>query len=62
MHRGELEHLIRAAGSLLRVDRLLIIGSQSILGTFPEDRLPAEATRRRSTSFRRMMRTNGLRI
>ncbi len=49
MHRGELEHLIRAAGSLLRVDRLLIIGSQSILGTFPEDRLPAEATRRRST-------------
>jgi hypothetical protein len=44
MHRDELEHLIRAAGSLLSVERLLIIGSQSILGTFPEDRLPVEAT------------------
>ncbi len=44
MRRDELEHLIRAAGSILRVDCLLIIGSQSILGAFSEERLPVEAT------------------
>ncbi|MDA8200662.1 MAG: hypothetical protein M0Z54_14775 [Thermaerobacter sp.] len=44
MRRDELEPLIRAAGAILRVDHVYIIGSQAILGTFDETRLPAEAT------------------
>ena len=44
MHREELEHLIRAAGGILRVNQMLIIGSQSILASFGEHQLPAEAT------------------
>lgn len=43
MRREELEHLIRAAGSILRVDQMIIVGSQSILGAFTEDQLPPEA-------------------
>ena len=45
MRRDELEHLIRAAGAILRVDHVYIIGSQAILGAFDETRLPVEATR-----------------
>jgi len=36
MTRVELEHLLRAAGNIAEVDRLLVIGSQSILGAFPD--------------------------
>jgi hypothetical protein len=35
MRRSDLEHLIRAAGVITGSRRLLIIGSQSILGQFP---------------------------
>ncbi len=35
MKRSELEHIIRAAGAISREDRIVIIGSQSILGQFP---------------------------
>ncbi|MGH8475303.1 MAG: DUF6036 family nucleotidyltransferase [Methylococcales bacterium] len=35
MKRSELEHLIRAAGAVANEDRLVIIGSQAILGQFP---------------------------
>jgi hypothetical protein len=34
--RGELEHVIRAAGTIADVDDLVIIGSQSVLGQFPD--------------------------
>jgi hypothetical protein len=35
MKRSELEHLIRAAGSIANVAEIVVIGSQSILGQFP---------------------------
>jgi len=44
MRRDELEHLIRAAGAILGVDRLIVIGSQAILGRYSERELPPEAT------------------
>ena len=36
MKRSELEHLIRASGAIVDDNELIIIGSQSILGQFPE--------------------------
>ena len=35
MRRSELEHLIRAAGSIANDAEIVVIGSQSILGQFP---------------------------
>lgn len=35
MRREQLEHLIRAAGAITGSRRILVIGSQSILGSFP---------------------------
>jgi len=45
VRRVELEHVLRAASGVLGERNLLVIGSASILGTFPETLLPAEATR-----------------
>lgn len=45
MLRSELEHAIRAATEIVRGKSVIIIGSQSILGSFTEDELPVEATR-----------------
>jgi len=42
--RQELEHVTRAAGSVVGVDRILVIGSQSILGSYSEGDLPRETT------------------
>ena len=36
MKRSDLEHLIRASGAIADDDELIIIGSQSILGQFPD--------------------------
>jgi hypothetical protein len=36
MKRSELEHLIRAAGSIANDAEIVVIGSQSILGQFPD--------------------------
>jgi hypothetical protein len=36
MRRSELEHLIRAAGRIANERELIIIGSQSVLGQFPD--------------------------
>jgi hypothetical protein len=44
MQRSDLEHLIRAAGRIAEEHELVIIGSQAILGQFP-DQAPARATR-----------------
>lgn len=44
MRREQLEHVARAAGSIVGVDRILVIGSQSILGTYSENELPPEVT------------------
>ena len=35
MQRHELEHLIRAAGAITGADEIIVIGSQAILGAFP---------------------------
>ena len=35
MLRSELEHIIRASGDVAQDDEIVIIGSQSILGQFP---------------------------
>ncbi len=36
MKRSELEHLIRAAGSIANDPEIVVLGSQSILGQFPD--------------------------
>jgi hypothetical protein len=45
MKRSELEHVLRAASSVLDERNLLVIGSAAILATYPESMLPADATR-----------------
>lgn len=40
MKRADLEHIIRAAGAIAESDELIIIGSQAVLGQWPE--APAE--------------------
>ena len=42
MKRADLEHIIRAAGSIADAQQLLIIGSQAILGSYPD--APADLT------------------
>jgi len=42
MKRADLEHIIRAAGSIADSRQLIIIGSQAILGSFPD--APPELT------------------
>lgn len=44
MNREQLEHVVRAAGSIVGEERILVIGSQSILASRGEDELPPEAT------------------
>jgi len=36
MQRSELEHLIRASGDIASDDEIIVIGSQAILGEFPD--------------------------
>lgn len=40
MTRSELEHLIRAAGSIANDSKIVVIGSQSVLGQFPNAPAP----------------------
>jgi len=40
MTRAQLEHVIRAAGTIANVDDVVVIGSQAVLGEFPD--APAE--------------------
>jgi hypothetical protein len=44
MRRNQLEHAIRTACQIIGRPAVIVVGSQSILGTFGEDQLPAEAT------------------
>lgn len=43
MRRDELDHLARAAARVAGVRRLLVVGSQAVLGTYDADVLPPEA-------------------
>ena len=45
MRRNQLEHLVRAAGAILDEQEVIVIGSQSILGSVTDTDLPPEATR-----------------
>lgn len=36
MRRQQLEHIIRAAAGITGADQLVVIGSQAVLGQFPE--------------------------
>jgi hypothetical protein len=42
--REQLEHVLRAASQIADDPDVLVIGSQSVIGMIPEDRLPAAAT------------------
>jgi hypothetical protein len=44
MRRDQLEHAIRTACQIIGHDAVVVVGSQSILGSFSENQLPAEAT------------------
>ena len=44
MRRDQLEHAIRTACQIIGRREVIVVGSQSILGTFREDQLPAAAT------------------
>ena len=44
MRREQLEHAIRTACQIIEHPEVIVVGSQSILGTFSEDELPAAAT------------------
>ena len=44
MRRDQLEHTIRTACQIIGHNEVIVVGSQSILGSVSEDRLPAEAT------------------
>lgn len=44
MRREQLEHVLRAASQIADDPNVLVIGSQSVLGAIPEERLPLAAT------------------
>ncbi|HEX6073651.1 MAG TPA: DUF6036 family nucleotidyltransferase [Micromonosporaceae bacterium] len=44
MRRDQLEHAIRTACQIIGHEAVVVVGSQSILGSFTEDELPSEAT------------------
>jgi hypothetical protein len=44
MRRDQLEHAIRTACQIIGKPEVIVVGSHSILGTFREDQLPADAT------------------
>lgn len=45
MRRDQLEHAIRTACQITHQNEVIVIGSQAILGTYPEYELPTIATR-----------------
>lgn len=45
MNREQLAHVLRATARIVDDPRILVVGSQAILGTYDDDRLPEEATR-----------------
>jgi hypothetical protein len=48
LKRDGLEHILRAASRIVGDQDVIVVGSQSILGTFTEDELPEEARVHRS--------------
>ena len=44
MRREQLEHVLRAASTIVGERDVVVIGSQAVLGSIPDERLPLEAT------------------
>ena len=44
MRREQLEHVLRAASTIVGERDVLVIGSQAVLASIPDERLPLEAT------------------
>ena len=44
MNRAQLEHVLRAAATIVDDPDILVIGSQAVLASFAEEELPPEAT------------------
>ena len=59
MRRDQLEHAIRTACQIIEHDAVVVVGSQSILGSFTEDELPAEATMSTEIDILPIAETNG---
>ena len=51
MRRDELEHIVRAASRIAGTERVLVIGSQSVLGSFEETDLPSRVTMSREADI-----------
>lgn len=45
MKRAQLEHVLRAASQIVDQRDFLVVGSAAILGTYPDEALPLEASR-----------------
>ena len=45
MRREQVQHIARAAAKVAGVKRILVVGSQAVLGTYSENELPERATR-----------------
>ena len=58
MRRDQLEHAIRTACQIINHQEIIIVGSQSILGTFRESELPPEATMSREIDALPIAATN----
>ncbi len=44
MNRAQLEHVLRAAATIVDDPDILVIGSQAVLGSYADEELPPEAT------------------
>lgn len=58
MRRDQLEHAIRTACQIIEHPAVVVVGSQSILGTYPEDELPPGATMSREVDILPLADTN----
>ena len=58
MKREQLEHAIRAACQIISQPAVIVVGSQSILGTYHEHELPQEATMSRECDILPIADTN----
>ena len=45
MTRAQLEHIVRAAGAITDEPEILVVGSQAILGTYPNPPPPLDVSR-----------------
>ncbi|GID97859.1 hypothetical protein ACFQFC_24770 [Amorphoplanes digitatis] len=60
MNREQLEHVLRAASQIADDPDVVVIGSQSVLGAIPEDRLPRDTLELDPRVTRRLERWIGM--